>query len=246
MIFKRIIRALVRRGRDGAKLLMFWKPDFVWLYRNRHLRMDANMDIIDKRRRDFHIDRYEFAARYLRDMKNSGLYLLDAACGTGYGSNILKKAHPEQIVGVDISPRTVAYATKNYGDESCMFRVSDVTQMDGFDEASFDAVVSFETIEHFEQPFLFLEHIHRLLKKDGKLILSTPNKWGPTKDHKFDYNYDTLQKHVKTFFSIEDLYVQNSGCMDLWINRGAPRRLVKATPDTIEQAECFIVVCRKG
>ena len=83
------------------------------------------------------------------------------------------------------------------------------------------------------------------MRKGGILIISTPNKWGPTKDHKFDYDYNLLKEHLENYFDIKEIYIQNSGCMELWVNRNAPRRLIKATPENIEQAECFIAICRK-
>ena len=40
----------------------------------------------------------------------------------------------------------------------------------------FDFVICFQVIEHIKNAKLLLEEINRVLKKDGKLIISTPNK----------------------------------------------------------------------
>jgi SAM-dependent methyltransferase len=45
-----------------------------------------------------------------------------------------------------------------------------------FSAAEFDRVVSFETIEHIAEQAEFLDEIKRVLKPDGVLILSCPNK----------------------------------------------------------------------
>jgi 2-polyprenyl-3-methyl-5-hydroxy-6-metoxy-1,4-benzoquinol methylase len=42
-------------------------------------------------------------------------------------------------------------------------------------ENAVDIVVGFSVIEHIEDPLGFLKEIHGLLKKDGKLVISTPN-----------------------------------------------------------------------
>jgi ubiquinone/menaquinone biosynthesis C-methylase UbiE len=42
--------------------------------------MDATLDMFDKKRREFHLDRYRFAAARVEQQK-----VLDCACGTGYG-----------------------------------------------------------------------------------------------------------------------------------------------------------------
>jgi len=44
-----------------------------------------------------------------------------------------------------------------------------------YDDASFDYVISVETIEHLENPWHFLRELSRILKPDGVLILTTPN-----------------------------------------------------------------------
>jgi len=221
-------------------------PQKRWLFRNRNLRMDANLDVNDVRRRDFHKDRYELAVRVLKERIGAGASLLDGACGTGYGSDILKRAGPARIVGVDIAADAVAYARQHYGSEACTFQVQDVSELAGFPDGSFDAVVSFETIEHIDRPLRFLERAQAVLKPGGLLILSTPNKWGLTVDHKFDYDYATLVDHVGRFFAIEEIYSQNSGSPELWVNRGQSRRIVKAEGPDRESAECFIAVCRKA
>jgi len=38
-------------------------------------------------------------------------------------------------------------------------------------------ILNFDVIEHIEEPEKLLKEIHRLLTKDGILILSTPNKY---------------------------------------------------------------------
>ena len=42
-------------------------------------------------------------------------------------------------------------------------------------DESFDYVVCLEGIEHLEHPFRFIRECHRILKWQGRLILSTPN-----------------------------------------------------------------------
>ncbi len=44
-----------------------------------------------------------------------------------------------------------------------------------FQDKQFDTVLAGDVIEHLENPSMFLREINRVLKKDGKLLLSTPN-----------------------------------------------------------------------
>lgn len=119
-----------------------------------------------------HVHRYAFARGYA-----AGKRVLDAACGEGYGSALLARA-ASQVVGVDIDPATLAHASRQYvALTGLAFQQASVTALP-FADASFDLIVSFETIEHLEekdQPRMLAEFA-RLLAPRGLLILSAPNR----------------------------------------------------------------------
>jgi len=215
--------------------------DSAWLFKNRFLRMDANEPISDLDRRKFHLDRYQFVTQIFDDKKF--LNVLDAACGTGYGSDLLKTISKEMVLGIDISNQAVDYANRKYGSKCCTFSKVNVLDMQELHDKTFDLIVSFETIEHIANPLKFLENISKLLSPSGYFVVSTPNKWGLTKDHKFDYDYPMLIDHLNTFFVIKKIYSQNSGS-DLWVNRGQPPGIIEANENNIEKAECFIAICK--
>lgn len=117
-----------------------------------------------------HQARYKFASRYIFSKR-----VLDVACGIGYGSKILADSGAEYVIGVDINKSAIATARQNYYHPSINFVVSSGTRLP-LDNATIDIVVSFETIEHINQPSIFIQEIHRVLKPGGILIISTPNK----------------------------------------------------------------------
>jgi len=118
---------------------------------------------------NLHIERYEFAARKLRDAKS----ILDIACGVGYGSRLLKGSLPAALVtGVDSSAEAIEYANARYARPKLTFRVGDAMT---FEDGPFDAVVSLETIEHLPDPQPFIHRITtRLLRPGGIFIGSVP------------------------------------------------------------------------
>jgi 2-polyprenyl-3-methyl-5-hydroxy-6-metoxy-1,4-benzoquinol methylase len=114
-----------------------------------------------------HIYRYRFAKGFVK-----GKAVLDVACGEGYGSKALLAAGAMTVIGIDISAEATNHARLTHGIDA---RVADASAT-GLDSESIDVVVSFETIEHLADPDSFLKECHRVLRRGGTLVISTPNK----------------------------------------------------------------------
>jgi ubiquinone/menaquinone biosynthesis C-methylase UbiE len=120
---------------------------------------------------DEHIYRYIFAAGLTEDK-----VVLDVACGTGYGTGYMMEKGAGEVVGVDISVAAVDYARERFGKNNrASFVCADAIGLP-FGDNTFDVVVSFETIEHMRQYRKFLAECCRVLKEDGLLVCSTPNR----------------------------------------------------------------------
>jgi len=118
-----------------------------------------------------HLNRYIFAGQFAANK-----VVLDIACGTGYGSSLLKDKGAGAVIGIDISEQTVEYCRKKFSSGNMSFVVGSASRMPLKDN-SIDVVVSFETIEHLNEgdQQLFVMEIQRVLRPDGVLIMSTPN-----------------------------------------------------------------------
>lgn len=55
------------------------------------------------------------------------------------------------------------------------FRIADMNQLLPYEDDFFCSVACIDGIEHLERPFDFVRECHRVLRKDGSLIISTPN-----------------------------------------------------------------------
>ncbi|MFO1303223.1 MAG: methyltransferase domain-containing protein [Burkholderiales bacterium] len=104
----------------------------------------------------------------------AGRRVLDAACGEGYGSDYLA-TFARAVTGVDVSAGAVQHARERYRRANLEFVAASVAALPMAD-ASFDLVVSFETIEHLAQQAEMLAEFRRVLAPDGVLVLSSPNK----------------------------------------------------------------------
>ncbi len=119
--------------------------------------------------RQEHLHRYAFAAALV-----DGKVVLDAACGEGYGSELLA-AHASEVVGVDIDGPTITRARKTYAARrNLRFEHASVLELP-LKAASVDVVVSFETLEHLAEQDIMLMEFHRVLRPEGLLLISTPD-----------------------------------------------------------------------
>lgn len=142
-----------------------------------------------------HLQRYVFANKYILNPKSK---ILDIACGVGYGTRYIASNNEyASIHGVDISIDCIKYAMANYDRENIVYQNSDATDLKMFDDNVFDYALSFETIEHVPigAEYTMLKELYRVMRKDGILILSTPNR---VRD-----NYQANKFHFKEYTVVE-------------------------------------------
>lgn len=119
-----------------------------------------------------HHQRYAFAADQL--LAEHASTVLDAACGVGYGSKFLGE-RGVRVVGVDRDTSALAIARNKFAHANVTFLEDDCQQLANVDRAPFDAIVSFETLEHLSEPSRFLDRCYALMKPSALLVISTPN-----------------------------------------------------------------------
>jgi len=146
-----------------------------------------------------HIATYKYAESY-----SKGKCVLDFGCGSGYGSYGLSLV-AEHVTAVDISTEAVEYAKENYYNKNLIYcMISDLKN------EKFDVITSFQVIEHVSNEKKYLETLKALLKPDGYLIISTPDKekrlfkgiqkpWNIF--HIKEYSNQGLKKILSNFFS---------------------------------------------
>lgn len=126
-----------------------------------------------------HLERYRFAANWLKTKIPKQSTILDIACGFGYGSDIVSAFLNTGVIGIDIDPKTIQSAKQTYKNIHCTFAVGDIRNLHHIRSGSISAVICFETIEHIsladgEQA---LSELHRVLSPSGYLIISSPNRF---------------------------------------------------------------------
>ena len=140
--------------------------------------------------------------------------VLDCACGVGYGSDKLASFAGE-VHSVDNDRNVIMRARARYSRENIHWHNIDAGSLtETFEPESFDAIVSFQTIECLEDDRRFLADAVALLKPGGRLLIDTPTRSRhvsqPDNPHqKRNYSteewIDMLLEHFPKVESFDDL-----------------------------------------
>jgi 2-polyprenyl-3-methyl-5-hydroxy-6-metoxy-1,4-benzoquinol methylase len=104
-----------------------------------------------------------------------GDLVLDVGCGSGTISSFLGTLGA-RVVGLDGNPEAIRFAEQKYGTENVRFECRLVDEQYDLVE-EIDKVYCLELIEHIylEQGRELLSALHRTLRPDGAVLLTTPN-----------------------------------------------------------------------
>ena len=198
-----------------------------------------------------HVARYAFARRYAQ-----GKRVLDAGCGTGYGSAELAQS-AVAVTGVDISADAIEYASASYPIPGLRFLKSSCIAMPAPAE-SFDLVVAFEVIEHITDYRAFLNECARVLTREGLFIVSSPNKryyaetraaTGPNPFHEHEFEAEEFVRELEQVFGNVRLLVQNrveSFAFHPAVSFWPAEARIDGGSGSAEDAHFFIGICSTG
>lgn len=181
--------------------------DARWLVTNRTERHDALQAIIPPARTELHARRYELAAEVAK--QHGAKRIADVASGTGYGSRLLSTIANARTDGVDIDAEAVGYAARQHGcDGACSFHAADACDTP-LNSNAYDLAASFETIEHVQDATGLVAELRRILRPDGRLVISTPNRLGPTLHHVHDFGFAEFAGIIESGLKVERWIGQN-------------------------------------
>lgn len=211
-----------------------------------------------------HVARYEFGSRYVK-----GKFVLDIACGTGYGSDLLCRSGAKRVIGVDISSETIDFACTNYKPDGLEFKVGDILDIH-LSQNYFDVITCFETIEHVNDQERAFRELRKVLKPEGLLIISSPNRkltspCSAINDrpanpfHTKEYSFQEFISILSNFFEILEFYGQRGKWKFLFqpFSERLIRKFVRALYDPergmpdlekvspLKEYRYITVVCRK-
>lgn len=185
-----------------------------------------------------HIVRYELAKQVV-----AGKTVLDIACGSGYGAQVLLQGGAQKVIGIDIDPTIIIKARKQYPDERITFEVGEATNLSLL-EKSIDIITSFETIEHINDYETYLQELARVLTGEGVAIISTPNRdvFGQKNPfHVKEFTKEEFTAALKKYFSHVWLVEQKNGLGSVICSEN--KNSAFTTFSTTSQPLYFIAFC---
>jgi acetyltransferase-like isoleucine patch superfamily enzyme/ubiquinone/menaquinone biosynthesis C-methylase UbiE len=170
--------------------------------------LDIEQNAYDAENIERHESRYYFAAKHL----TPEMSVLDCACGSGYGSDILKD-YCRDVTGVDIDQSAVDFAKSKYISDKLNYVCGDIRIIsDSLHKV--DTVVCLETLEHVPDPRILLDGFMKVLKDDGQFVVSTPvretSRENPLNSyHVLEYTSADLRRVLNHYFLQVDIYLQD-------------------------------------
>ncbi len=148
-----------------------------------------------------HYQRYNTALSLVKDKT-----VLDIASGAGYGTHFLASA-ARMAYGVEIDQDAVDYSRAHYAKSNLKYLQGSVDSIP-LEDHSVDVVVSFETIEHVsaELQIRMMEEIKRVLKDDGILFISSPEKHYYSEERDYVNPYHVHELYASEFKALLERY----------------------------------------
>lgn len=156
-----------------------------------------------------------------------GEKIIDLGCNDGGLSKEIADRGNE-VISVDL-PEVIKIARAKY--PTLNFVAFDLSEEFPWADNSFDVAVASEILEHMIDDVTFLRSCHRILKKGGRLLLTTPNiayirnrirllrgKYSERDVHVRDYTFDTVRRKVETagFKVIQEQPVRRDNASPFW------------------------------
>jgi len=138
---------------------------------------DHDEEAAKQRAVDHQKARFEHGLQIVKELKIPNCKILDLGCGNGEFAELAKKEVNADVTCLDYVSSHLKRVNKlGFKTVKCNFDLkSDTERLKKTFKNKFNFIVSFDVIEHIFDTDSLLATIHYLLKKDGLLIISTPN-----------------------------------------------------------------------
>jgi len=150
---------------------MPWAVGFI-TFINKNMTEDKSEESLIRRKRENYRNQrqvIELLKKFVNKRKPN--LSLEVGCGDGYFSEMVSNLS-KKIAAVDVNKRIADSVLR---EKNVTFKIADGRKLP-FKGNTFDLVFSVDVVEHIDEDQQFINESLRVLKKNGLLILVTPNK----------------------------------------------------------------------
>lgn len=152
---------------------------------------------------------YKFASKYIENKT-----VFDFGCGGGYGTEYLSRFTKKEVFGFDKNTNAIKTTNSFFHKDNLIFSAS-------LPKKKFDVIVSFQVIEHIKDRVEYYKKLKKLLKPNGIILISTPNKnitsYGLKKPamvfHEIEFDPNSLKRELSKHFNHVNIFGQISNSM---------------------------------
>ena len=121
---------------------------------------------------------YSYAVAFVSRYVAAPMALLEIGCGTGRLAEIIATTTGCSITATDLSPHFIEVAGRNRTTNQVVCEEADVMQLP-YADGAFDAVYTYQAVEHFPDPMGGLREMARVTRPGGMILIITPNLLSP-------------------------------------------------------------------
>lgn len=134
--------------------------------------------------------------------------ILDMPCGRGFYLNMLRYASGCRLIGAELDSEIMAKARQNVGHLPDVALTQANLYALPFPDATFDAVILSEILEHVDDDVRGLREAYRVLKPGGVVVITVPHA-------NYPFWWDPINKTLETLFRT---HIQHGPLAGIWAN----------------------------
>jgi SAM-dependent methyltransferase len=134
--------------------------------------------------------------------------ILDCACGRGFYINMIRKVSNCKLVGLELDEDVIEKAGRNVGHLPNLMLSRANIYSQPYADASFDAAILSEILEHIDDDVRGLREVYRLLKPGGVVAITVPNA-------NYPFWWDPINKTLESFFGT---HISTGPLAGIWAN----------------------------
>ena len=134
--------------------------------------------------------------------------IFDCACGRGFYLNMIRTVSRCRLVGLELDPEVIVKTARNIAHLPDISLARANIYQQPYPDATFDAAILSEILEHVDDDVRGLREVFRVLKPGGVVAITVPNA-------NYPFWWDPINRTLETIFH---RHIQHGPLAGIWAN----------------------------